>query len=89
MNAFLLRLAGFAQGRSFGELAQLGERDVRNVEVEGSTPLLSTEYRFLRTGIFFNLGRLAQLVRAPLSHGGGQQFESVAAHSTRLRVVKS
>ena len=26
------------------------------------------------------LGRLAQLVRAPLSHGGGQQFESVAAH---------
>ena len=62
----------------------MGERDVRNVEVEGSTPLLSTEYRFLRTGIFFNPGRLAQLVRAPLSHGGGQQFESVAAHYAPL-----
>ena len=66
----------------------MGERDVRNVEVEGSTPLLSTNAGFL-TGIFFKHGRLAQLVRAPLSHGGGQQFESVAAHSTRLRVVKS
>ena len=37
---------------------------------------------------FSALGRLAQLVRAPSSHGGGRWFESISAHQETSREVK-
>ena len=35
---------------------------------------------FVGLSVFMTQGRLAQLVRAPSSHGGGHRFESRVAH---------
>ena len=48
------RLGGFSAGpalKESGDVAQLGERGVRNAEVRGSIPLISTMDK--ETGCFF------------------------------------
>ena len=54
------------------DVAQLVEQLIRNQQVRGSSPLISSIS-----------GRIAQLVRAPASHAGGRRFESVCVHQNR------
>ena len=56
----------------FADVAQLVEQLIRNQQVRGSSPLISSIS-----------GRIAQLVRAPASHAGGRRFESVCVHQNR------
>jgi hypothetical protein len=39
-------------------------------------------------GILTDLGRLAQMVRAPPSHGGGRGFKSLIAHFEKPQVTR-
>ena len=56
----------------YADVAQLVEQLIRNQQVRGSSPLISSIS-----------GRIAQLVRAPASHAGGRRFESVCVHQNR------
>ena len=65
-------------GRSSGDIAQLGERGVRNAEVAGSSPAISTTFIIrvrMRVGIRFGFrcAPVAQWTerRRPKSRGGG------------------
>ena len=58
------------------DVAQLVEQLIRNQQVRGSSPLISSIS-----------GRIAQLVRAPASHAGGRRFESVCVHQSENPVV--
>ena len=59
----------------FGSIAQLGEHLPYKQRVIGSSPIVSTNDQQANTKVFALNGGVAQLVRAPACHAGGQGFE--------------